>query len=371
MKSTLFHRYRVTLATASAALLAALIAPFATAASLSPASEALGSSSDPFAAPGAAAAALRTPLTSIGDDGKDMKETKAVAPPEKGSLFNVLLSIDFANEYVTPRGMIVRDRGLTYQPLLLVFINCYKGDGFINSFQIVGGVWNDLGTSSVSIHPPFGSDPKSPWTELDPIGGISIGFAKNFKLEVTYTAFIEQILDIGPSHHLFAKLSYDDSEYFHGFGFHPYFMYWQELDNKATDADVPFAVFGPSPTSGRHAQPGSSFYLEVGITPGYTFKNLGGLTLEAPCRLLLPNNRFYGEYYTSSPTIGIGLFEVGAKATMPLNFMPAHFGHWSAHFGARYMNFVDDNLYNLNTFNAPAQPTRYTWQIYGGLSVFF
>ena len=261
--------------------------------------------------------------------------------------------------------------GLTYQPLLLLFFNAYRGEGFINSVTFVGGVWNDLGTSSVSIHPPFGSDPKSPWTELDPIGGISVGFAKHFKLDVTYTAFIEQILDIGPSHHLFATLTFDDSDYLHAFALHPYFTYWQELDNKATDADVPEAVFGPSKSSGSHPQPGPSFYLEVGITPSYTFKNLGGLTLEAPCRLLLPDNRFYGEYYKSSPTIGIGLFELGAKATMPLDFMPKNFGNWSVHFGARYMNFVNDNLYELNTFNAPAQPTRYTWQIYGGVSVFF
>ena len=75
------------------------------------ASSAMSSVNDPLAAPGAAASALRTPLTSLGDDGKDMKEMKAVAPPEKSPLFDVLLSIDFANEYVTPRGMIVRDRG--------------------------------------------------------------------------------------------------------------------------------------------------------------------------------------------------------------------------------------------------------------------
>jgi hypothetical protein len=54
-----------------------------------------------------------------------------------------------------------------------------------------------------------------------------------------------------------------------------------------------------------------------------------------------------------------------------MNFMPAGYGHWSCHAGVRYMYFVDDNLYNLNTFNAPGKPTRDTVQVYAGVSIFF
>src|SRR4029077_5604157 len=129
---------------------------------------------------------------------------------------------------------------------------------------------------------------------IDPIAGVSIGFAKHFKLDVTYTAFNMQILDIGTSQHLDTKLSFDDTEYLKGFALHPYFEYWQELDGKATAADVPYIV----DPQGKHlgTGPGSSFYLEFGIAPSYTFEK-PGLKLELPCRVLFPDERFYGEYY--------------------------------------------------------------------------
>jgi len=297
------------------------------------------------------------------------KLAKSIIEPEPETHVHFLFNFEFANEYVTPRGMIVRDTGLTVQPLFLTFINLYKSDSFLSDVSLVGGVWNDFGTDRVAKHPPYGSEPSTNWTEIDPIAGISFGFGKNVKLEVTYTAFAEQILDIGTSHHLEVKLSLNDTDLLGAFALHPYVSFWYELSSKATDADVPQLVFGPSLNSGDHPMPGSSFYFEIGVAPSYTFKGLGDLKIEAPCRVLLPNERFYGEYYGSASTVG--LYELGLKASLPLNFMPKGYGHWSAHVGFRYMNFVDDNLYALNTFNAPGEPTRDTWQVYGGISIFF
>lgn len=36
--------------------------------------------------------------------------------------------------------MIVQDSGLVFQPLVLGFFNHYKGEGFINSATLVGGI---------------------------------------------------------------------------------------------------------------------------------------------------------------------------------------------------------------------------------------
>jgi hypothetical protein len=297
------------------------------------------------------------------------RKSKEVVAQEKESRVHLLFKAEFASGYTTPRGMIVRDKGLTFQPLLLVFVDLYKGDGFINSVKAVGGVWNDFGTSAVSEHAPYGSNPKTHWSEIDPIGGISIGFAKRFTLDVTYTAFVEHILDIETSHHLETKLSFDDSDFLGAFALHPYLLYWQELAGKSTDADVPQAVLGPSATSGANPQPGSSFYLEIGITPSYTFKNAGNLKIEAPLRMLLPDSRFYGEYYGDSSTVG--LFELGLKASAPITCLPKGYGNWGVYAGFKYQYYNDKNLYNLNTFNAPGEPTRDNWVFYGGLSVFF
>ena len=114
--------------------------------------------------------------------------------------------------------MMVRNQGLTVQPLLLGFANIYKGDAFINSVTLDGGVWNDIGTKPVGTGtgtPGYNGRPATPWTEIDPIAGLAVGFAKNFTLDVTYTAFNEFIESIPFSQHLDSKLSFNDSPYLH------------------------------------------------------------------------------------------------------------------------------------------------------------
>lgn len=292
-------------------------------------------------------------------------EARADGPPPP-SRVNALVNFEFSDKYLTPRGMIVHDHGLAFQTLVLGLVNVYKGDGFINDVTLVPGVWNDFSSEGVSIHPPFGSQPKTSWVEIDPIAGVSVGFAKNWKLDVTYTAFNMQILDIGTSEHIDTKLSFDDSSYLKGFALHPYFEYWQEIAGKATAADVPYIVnpLGKPPANG----PGSSYYLEFGIAPSYTFDKVG-LKLELPCRVLLPGKKFYGEYYDSASTVG--LYEVGIKATIPLKFMPQGYGHWSFHAGFNYMGLEDKNLQGMQQFNAPGKSTSETVQFYCGITTFF
>jgi hypothetical protein len=279
-----------------------------------------------------------------------------------------LVNLQFASEYVTPRGMIVDDTGLTFQPLLLTLVNLYKADGFVNSLDFDGGAWANFNSAGVSVNAPYGSHPKTDFVEIDPIAGLSVGFAKNFTLGVTYTAFGMQVLDIGYSQHLETKLSFNDSPYLGAWALHPTLIFWQELAKKATDADLPYIINPAGARPGaKDPDPGSSFYFDLGVAPSYTFKD--GIKLEAPCRILLPDERFYGDYYAKSSFVG--LWEVGSKATFPLKFMPAGFGHWNFFMGVKFMYFVDDNLVNLNQFNCVEKPTRDTLQGFGGVSLFF
>jgi hypothetical protein len=194
--------------------------------------------------------------------------TAQVAEPPPPQRFHLLSNFEFSDKYLTPRGMIVQDSGLTFQWLGLGLFNVYKGDSFLNDVTLVGGIWNDFATDPVSVHAPFGSSPKTHWVEIDPIAGISTTIAKNFKLDVTYTAFNMQILDIGTSQHLEVKLGYDDGAYLKAFALHPYVSYWKELVGKATAAQVPFVVFAGQPG------PGPGYYFEAGVAPSYTFKDI-------------------------------------------------------------------------------------------------
>lgn len=282
----------------------------------------------------------------------------AVVPPPP-SRVNLLMNFEFSDKYLTPRGMIVHEKGLTFQHLLLGLVNVYKGDSFINDVTLVPGIWNDFSTDGL---PNSNGDGDTGWIEIDPIAGISTTFAKNWKLDVTYTAFNMQVLGIPFSQHLETKLSFDDSKYLKHFALHPYFLYWQELQNKATAAQVPYAVFlGES-------GPGPSHYFELGVAPSYTFENIG-LKFEAPCRVLLPDDRFYGEYYDDASTVG--LYELGLKGSIPIKCMPKGYGNWSFHAGFKYMKFVDENLQGMQEFNAPGEKTEDTWQIFCGLTTFF
>lgn len=313
-------------------------------------------------------AMLLAPLAQAGDLTKELHKSVLEPPPEPSKL-NLLLNVEFADKYVTPRGQVVREDGLTVQPLLLAFINLYEGKGFVDSFKLFGGIWCDFGSAGVAEEAPFGSDPKTRFTEVDPILGVSMGFAKTATLSVTYTAFVEQILSIETSHHLEVKLAVDDSKWLGPFALHPYALFWQELEGKSTAARVPFAVFGPSPFTGSVAPPDEGYYFEFGVNPGYTFKALGDLKVELPCRILLPSEDFYGDWYDSNSTVG--LYELGAKVSLPLNFMPKGYGHWSIHAGYKYMNFVDKNLRGMQQFNAPGEELDAVHQVYGGISVFF
>lgn len=286
--------------------------------------------------------------------------TTAVVEPPPAPAPHVLIAVNFANEYVTPRGMVVRNDGLTIQPLLLTFLPLYKSDDF--SLTLVAGMWNDLGTyklpKSSTKNAKGVYTKKTAWSEIDPIVGLSAGLGKYFTLDVTYTAFVEQIYDIGTSNHLETKLSFKDSDFLGAFALNPYASFWLELDGKATAANI-----GPVTYD-------SSWYFDLGVSPSYTFKDFGAVTISAPCRVLLPSEDFYGQN-SSKSTSTIGLWEVGAKISAPLTFVPKTYGSWSGNVGVKYMEFVDDNLKAMNKYNAPSAPDQGTTQVYGGVSVFF
>jgi hypothetical protein len=245
---------------------------------------------------------------------------------ETPSRVNALVDLGISSHYLTPRGMDVVRQGVVFQPMVLTFFNVYKSDSFLNSATVVLGVWNCFATSQQ----PSSSNPKlgTGWIETDPIAGVSFGLAKNFTLSVTYTAFSMQIDNIPFSQHLETKLVFNDTDYLKAFALHPYVIYWQELQGKAV--------------ASTDANPTSSFYFDVGVAPGYTFEKCYGLKLEAPCRILMADSNFYGT--GAGGTTFVSLYEFGVKASMPLAFMPAGYGHWNAAVGFKRQGFDNPNL---------------------------
>ncbi len=261
----------------------------------------------------AVAAAVLTPATT----------TTVHADDAVASRVNFLVNLELSDKYLTPRGMIVQNKGLVFQPLALALANVYKGGDALNSVTLVGGFWNCFGSSQL----PDNSGNPTSWYEIDPIAGVSVGLFKHLTLDVTYTTFNMQIFNIPFSQHLETKLSLDDSSWLGKFALHPTVSLWKELDNKAV--------------ASTDAQPKESYYFDLGVAPSYTFEKIG-LKVEAPCRMLMANKDFYGTGAGSASTVG--LYELGVKASIPMKFMPEGYGHWSFHAGFKYMDFVDKNL---------------------------
>jgi hypothetical protein len=252
------------------------------------------------------------------------KADEAAPPPSR---VNALVDLGISSHYLTPRGMDVARQGVVFQPMVLAFFDIYKSDSFLNDAQLYGGFWNCFGTQQL---PSSTAAPNKTtgWYETDPIAGVSFGFAKNFKLSVTYTAFSMQIENIPFSQHLETKLTFNDSDYLKAFALHPYAIYWAELQGKAVaNTDV---------------NPTSSYYFDVGIAPSYTFEKCYSLKLEAPCRVLMANEQFYGT--GAGPNTFVSLYEFGVKASIPLKFMPQGYGHWNAAVGFKRMGFDNPNL---------------------------
>jgi hypothetical protein len=274
---------------------------------------------------------------------------RADDPPSR---VDALVDLEISDKYLTPRGMIVADHGETFQALFLAFVNVYKGapGDFLNDVNIIPGFWNDYTTHPIAKH--LDAPGYTDWVEIDPIFDVSADFAKNFKLDVTYTEFGMQILDIGTSQHLETKLAYNDTDLLGAFALHPQISYWQELQGKATAAanfNVP-----------------SSYYIDVGIDPGCT---IAGVKYEVPISVLLPDKNFYGQHFASSSTVG--LVSLGAKASMPVSFIPAGYGHWSVHVGVTYMDFVDKNLQHEAIDGGFGPVTKDAWQLMAGITTFF
>ena len=269
------------------------------------------------------------------------------APPP--SRVHALLQVDFSDHYITPRGLNVENEGLIVQPLFLAFWNLYSSDdGFFDSVGLTTGIWS-------SIHSrESGADPGH-WNEFDPIAGFNFAFADRWKLDTTFTAFKSMVDSYPTSTHFEAKLSFDDSGWMKNFSLNPFVAYWQELDEKAT------VVFDPTTSN-------SSFYFTVGLNPTLKFDTF---KLEFPTFVNLVDDEFYQKFDGSPGGSGAAVFSTGAKASIPLTFMPEGYGFWTFYAGVKYYHLDNQGLLDGNTVLTANEHKKDLVQFHAGISIFF
>src|ERR1700722_11781555 len=283
----------------------------------------------------------------------DLMPLKVKAPPPAVTLdIHYFADVTFLNNYITPRGLLVTNTGLTTQILTGIAMDLYKDKaGFINDISVNGGASSDLW--SEQDDPPVDS-----WNELDGWVGINVTFAQTGAFGAQYIEFIPPAADLATSfpaieHNMEFSLAYDDT----GWGFpipiHPYVKLFYELQGPST------VVLGKS---------GQTYDVEIGIVPTYDAKNASGMPLvfTAPTWITVGPSSYWNKNDGTTNKCGTlstapcalsntGVFTTGLQGKLALDaVVPKRLGSWYVKAGGRYYHIFNDALLAAQEFTGAA-----------------
>lgn len=243
------------------------------------------------------------------------------AGAEQGLIVHGFFEYPFKTAYITPRGLVVENKGLVMQPVggLVFPLDDPKGSCFSDT-AFIGGIWNSINTHQNQTQ-------VGAWNEVDFFATLATKLYKNIGLSLTYTPFISPPHNFKTEHNIEFAISYDDTQYLHEFALHPY-------------SKIFVAVSGDSTVvTGKR---GKTFDVESGIVPGYTYK---GIT-NYPISFQLPVFITVGptDYWGSASGGNLGVFSASLNASMPLSFIPKRWGNWHADAGFTYYSLLNKNL---------------------------
>jgi hypothetical protein len=274
----------------------------------------------------------------------DLTFTKA-PPPEPAPTLDIhgFFDVTFKNDYITPRGLLVTNTGLTTQLLSGIVFDLYKDPGgFINNFSISGGSWNDLWSEQHS--PTVG-----PWNELDWFVEADVVFARDWRFGVQFIQFDSPPGNFRAESNVEFTLAYSDK----GWGvlpisINPYAKLFWAVSGDST------VVVGDR---------GGTYDVELGIVPTLDLNKYGTpLVLTAPTWITVGPASFWNRGVTGCGPFAFstcalsnaGVFSTGLKGTVPLAFIPARWGKWYADAGVQYYHLINDSLLLAQTFTGTA-----------------
>jgi hypothetical protein len=254
------------------------------------------------------------------------------APPPPAFVLDVhgFFDLSFKNDYITPRGLLVTNTGLTTQALMGLVLDVYKNPGgFINDVSVYGGVWNDLW--SKQNHPTVGS-----WNEFDWFIGVDTKFANYWKFGIQYIEFLSPPGNFSIERNVEFSLSYDDSSWNPWIPINPYVKLF-------------YAASGPSTVvTGKG---GDTYDVEIGMVPTLALKKELGydLTLSAPTWVTVGPSSYWnigGNVcgIALCSTDNAGVFSTGLTAKLGMHWIPARLGNWYLKGGFQYYHIINDNL---------------------------
>lgn len=225
------------------------------------------------------------------------------------------------NEYITPRGLLVTNKGATVQSVDVLIVDVYNNPtSFFTDVSLVGGTFLDL-------NPGYGAPNTTGYNEIDYFGGPSVKFGQSWTLSAQYLQFdspqnaffVERFMEIG--------LQYDDSGWNKLLPLNPYAKFFYEFKGKSS-----VVVLGHTET----------FDVEIGAIPKYALTPVGlPVTLSAPTWFTVGPSEFWGG------SSNFGVFSTGLVATVPLPALPslnAFKPQASLHAGIQYYRVLNNQL---------------------------
>lgn len=252
----------------------------------------------------------------------------APAPTEQPNIHG-FFSSPFKTAYVTPRGLVVENEGLVWQPVVGLVLPLFDV-GPIKNLAFVGGIWNSVNTHQQD--PYVGA-----WNEMDVFASLSGTVANNFSLTLTYSPWNSPSHAFHTEHNMDLKIGYDDSKAWgnSGFSLNPYVDLWWAIGGDST------VILG---------RRGGTGYFEPGIVPTFTFKGMHDypLTFTFPIYTQVGPNNYWDANGTYTNNI-FGLVSVSANVSVPLGFIPVRYGHWHADAGVTYDHLLNSALLHAGT----------------------
>lgn len=242
-----------------------------------------------------------------------------------------LFDVVFKNYYVTPRGLLVTDKGVTTQALLNISLDLYKNSksDWLNKFSVFGGVWND--TCSAKHHPFVGN-----WVEFDWYAGVLLQLAHDWSFYAEYLALLSPTGAYKTEQNIEFSLTYDDSRFELPVTFNPYVkLFW--------------AVAGDSVVVvGKR---GGIYNFEIGLLPTWKLKCYP-ITFTLPTWINVGPASFWngGTFGLKNEDSNFGVFSTGLKAVFSVPEIPKRLGNWYLDTGIQYYYLINKNLLQAQKF---------------------
>lgn len=253
----------------------------------------------------------------------------AAAQEERGpntGAVSLSAGMDWTTAYFF-RGILQEDQGLILQPYGEIGFTLFEGTPAFGDVALTVGLWNSLhdgptGTGGAT------NDPRV-WYEADFYTKVGWSFLEHFSAAVMYTAYMSPNNSFNTVEELAIGLGLDDGTFLGPFSLQPSVLLAWEVAGQADGGDH------------------RGIYLQLGLTPGYTFaaKSRYPVTLSVPLLVGLSLDDYY-EFGTGDDDT-FGYFQGGVSASVPLAFIPPAYGAWALRAAVTVL-VLGDNLRAVN-----------------------